>query len=502
MKNTLLGAAINKSLSALGNVITALADNSSAKKKVKVPYRDSVLTKLLQNALGGNSKTIMIAAVSPADINYDESLGTLRYADRAKKIKNKAEVNENPVDKLIRELREENERLKQSLGGGAPVDLGAQAAGMTEEEKAAMRAEIEAEYRAQLQANAAAMADHTDFSKQLDASRAEDAQLVQQAKKAQEDMERPRLTNLNEDPMLSGVVHHYVSVEKTMVIGRKDADTTPDIALTGLGVQKNHASVIFDDGQFKIEPGASNAKVKVNGKPISSAHSLYHKDRIVLGSNHLYVFYNPKKPEPQDAENPPPENIDWEFAQKELAEHSGFSTEGLTAEQARVQERVLELLPMISEVNAVSDELNKYRHFELVLLGAATQDDNETKVVIQMKDLNTGNQWLWGRDKFVNRRYMMQEMYQQFLDEDESWKTVEKEQDPFWDEPEDLAIGSASAFLQSLSYGLDFEDKLMLTDHRGQDQERAGKLRKCVLASNDNNFYQQFVYFCRTDCLD
>ena len=62
-------------MSALGNVITALADNSSGnKKKAKVPYRDSVLTKLLQNALGGNSKTIMIAAVSPADINYDESL--------------------------------------------------------------------------------------------------------------------------------------------------------------------------------------------------------------------------------------------------------------------------------------------------------------------------------------------------------------------------------------------------------------------------------------------
>lgn len=72
------GANINKSLSALGNVISALADLSMGKKKVMVPYRDSVLTKLLQNALGGNSKTIMIAALSPADINYDETLGTLR----------------------------------------------------------------------------------------------------------------------------------------------------------------------------------------------------------------------------------------------------------------------------------------------------------------------------------------------------------------------------------------------------------------------------------------
>ena len=75
------GANINKSLSALGNVISALADLSMGKKKVMVPYRDSVLTKLLQNALGGNSKTIMIAALSPADINYDETLGTLRLVE-------------------------------------------------------------------------------------------------------------------------------------------------------------------------------------------------------------------------------------------------------------------------------------------------------------------------------------------------------------------------------------------------------------------------------------
>ena len=83
-----------------------------------VPYRDSVLTKLLKNALGGNSKTIMIAALSPADINFDETLSTLRYADRAKQIKNSASVNEDPTEKLIRELQEENERLKAALASG------------------------------------------------------------------------------------------------------------------------------------------------------------------------------------------------------------------------------------------------------------------------------------------------------------------------------------------------------------------------------------------------
>ncbi|RUS74658.1 hypothetical protein EGW08_017564, partial [Elysia chlorotica] len=102
---------------------TALADQSENKKTV-VPYRDSVLTKLLQNALGGNSKTVMIAALSPADINYVETLSTLRYADRAKKIKNQAVINENPLDKMIRELKEENEKLRKALeaGGLIPSD--------------------------------------------------------------------------------------------------------------------------------------------------------------------------------------------------------------------------------------------------------------------------------------------------------------------------------------------------------------------------------------------
>lgn len=80
-----------------------------------VPYRDSALTRILQNALGGNSKTIMVCALSPASMNYEETLGTLRYADRAKKILNKAVVNESPQERMIRELREENEKLKKVL---------------------------------------------------------------------------------------------------------------------------------------------------------------------------------------------------------------------------------------------------------------------------------------------------------------------------------------------------------------------------------------------------
>jgi len=104
-------AKINLSLSALGNVISALADG----KSTHVPYRDSKLTRLLQDSLGGNAKTVMIATVGPSHKNFDESLATLRYASRAKKIKNKPRINEDPKDALLREFQEEIARLKAQL---------------------------------------------------------------------------------------------------------------------------------------------------------------------------------------------------------------------------------------------------------------------------------------------------------------------------------------------------------------------------------------------------
>ncbi|XP_004530270.1 kinesin-like protein Klp68D [Ceratitis capitata] len=101
---------INLALSSLGNVISALAENSP-----HVPYRDSKLTRLLQDSLGGNSKTIMIANIGPSAYNYNETLTTLRYASRAKTIQNKPVKNEDPQDAKLKEYQEEIERLKRLI---------------------------------------------------------------------------------------------------------------------------------------------------------------------------------------------------------------------------------------------------------------------------------------------------------------------------------------------------------------------------------------------------
>eukprot|EP00040_Diaphanoeca_grandis_P004050 m.26860 g.26860 ORF g.26860 m.26860 type:complete len:707 (-) comp15573_c0_seq1:25-2145(-) len=110
------GASINVSLTTLGLVISGLVKQSNKpSKSAHIPYRDSTLTWLLRENFGGNSKTCMIAAISPAADNYDETLSTLRYADRAKHIVNKAIINETPADKYVRELQEHVVELQTQL---------------------------------------------------------------------------------------------------------------------------------------------------------------------------------------------------------------------------------------------------------------------------------------------------------------------------------------------------------------------------------------------------
>ncbi|GAX77721.1 hypothetical protein CEUSTIGMA_g5164.t1 [Chlamydomonas eustigma] len=144
------GIKINMSLTALGNVISALADGKSG----HIPYRDSKLTRLLQDSLGGNTKTVMVANIGPADWNYDETLSTLRYANRAKNIQNKPRINEDPKDAMLREFQDEIKRLKGLLAarggggsaggaGGRVVERVVEVEGDVEAVKAQLRKELE-----------------------------------------------------------------------------------------------------------------------------------------------------------------------------------------------------------------------------------------------------------------------------------------------------------------------------------------------------------------------
>ena len=150
---------INLSLSALGNVISALVDGKGG----HIPYRDSKLTRMLQDSLGGNTKTLMIANVGPADMNFDETLSTLRYANRAKNIKNKPKIHEDPKDAMLREFQEEIARLKAQLSGKGISAPGASPGGATgspnlAELKERMRAQMRESMKTELAEDIAAKA--------------------------------------------------------------------------------------------------------------------------------------------------------------------------------------------------------------------------------------------------------------------------------------------------------------------------------------------------------
>ena len=301
------GCNINKSLLILGNVINCLADKAIGKNKNMLPpYRDSALTRILQNALGGNSKTVMICALSPASINYEETLSTLRYADRAKKIQNKAVINESEHDKMVRLLKEENQKLKKMLES-LQKKLSGQGGVMGEDDKKAFL-ELKEEY----EANQKMMGDmQKTFEEKLEEARKAEKESIG----TQVNISLPHLVVLNEDPQLSHKLKYPLD-QPPVYVGRKHGNPTPQIVLSGIGIKPNHAIFIKDEKSDDIilKPNDKDAKnhIFVNGKKITDeGQILKTKDRIIFGTNTILLYMKESKGDDIYA-------IDWEAAQIEL----------------------------------------------------------------------------------------------------------------------------------------------------------------------------------------
>lgn len=309
------GCAINKSLSALGNVIEKLADKATGKgKNIVIPYRDSKLTRLLQNALGGSSKTIMICAISPASSNYEETLSTLRYADRAKRIKNSASINENPQDKLIRQLREENNKLRELIGKQKEASPG----GRIENEDAT------AEKQAEIAALENALQEmQKSFAERLSDAQAKAGEAAQQ-KKEKEDLTQmqPHIANLNEDDLLTNKLRFALKEGLTRIGRPSDGANSPEVALSGPGIQAEHATVVNTAGVCVLfAVGEAGATTFVNGAPVEGqGAALAHGDRVAF-ANCYFVFVDPALGKAQDLLEGG--KVSYAMARKELAEKEG-----------------------------------------------------------------------------------------------------------------------------------------------------------------------------------
>ncbi|XP_034736289.1 kinesin-like protein KIF1A isoform X20 [Etheostoma cragini] len=378
------GANINKSLTTLGKVISALAEVDSGpnknkkKKKVEsfIPYRDSVLTWLLRENLGGNSRTAMVAALSPADINYDETLSTLRYADRAKQIRCNAVINEDPNNRLVRELKEEVSRLKdllfsQGLGdiietyratgddieglkltnamtgmspspslsalssrAGSIASLhdrimfspGSEEAIERLKETEKIIAELNETWEEKLRRTEAIRMEREALLAEMGVAMREDGGTVGvfSPKKT------PHLVNLNEDPLMSECLLYYIKDGITRV-GRVDASSRQDIVLSGHFIKDEHCTFTSSTGPMGetvvLEP-CEGAETYVNGKLVTEPTVLKSGNRIILGKSHVFRFNHPVQARAERERTPcaetPAEPVDWAFAQRELLDKQGI----------------------------------------------------------------------------------------------------------------------------------------------------------------------------------
>uniref|UniRef100_A0A8C3T9I5 Kinesin family member 13B n=1 Tax=Chelydra serpentina TaxID=8475 RepID=A0A8C3T9I5_CHESE len=275
------GSNINKSLTTLGLVISALADQAAGKNKNKfVPYRDSVLTWLLKDSLGGNSKTAMVATVSPAADNYDETLSTLRYADRAKNIVNHAVVNEDPNARIIRELREEVEKLRVQLTKAEAMKSPELKDRLEESEKLIQEMTVTWEEKLRKTEEIA-----QERQKQL-----ESLGISLQSSGIKVGDNKCFLVNLNADPALNELLVYYLK-EHTLI----GSDDSQDIQLCGMGILPEHCIIeITSEGQVMLTP-QKNTRTFVNGSAVVGPTQLHHGDRLLWGNNHFFRLSLPKK---------------------------------------------------------------------------------------------------------------------------------------------------------------------------------------------------------------
>ncbi|XP_033734279.1 kinesin-like protein KIF16B isoform X1 [Pecten maximus] len=275
------GASINKSLVTLGSVISVLAEisekGSKSGKTFFIPYRDSVLTWLLKDSLGGNSRTIMVATISPADVNYAETLSTLRYANRAKNIINRPTVNEDPNVKLIRDLRDEINRLKTLLGGNIDNISTPKVQEKLHENEARVKVLTE-EWAEKWNEAQHILQDQTL------AIRKEGLGVVL-------DSTLPHLIGIDDDILSTGIMLYHLKGGST-IVGRPDSEEMPDIEIAGIDVEENHCEIVHQNGEVTLYP-MQGAMCSINGTVVTEPVKLTQGAVILLGRTNMFRFNHP-----------------------------------------------------------------------------------------------------------------------------------------------------------------------------------------------------------------
>ncbi|KAF4704642.1 hypothetical protein FOZ63_022851, partial [Perkinsus olseni] len=517
--------AINQSLSALGMVIKQLSEAqtkrmdsgssgaaSASSATTWIPFRSSKLTFLLKDSLVGNSKTFMIACISPASTEAEETLSTLRFASSVKKIKTVAKVNVDHKDEQIKSLQNEISALRSQL----------QFQSMSRSNSQVDMLSLELDERQQLVA---------ELKKSYDTQLAASEEILRLREEALDDMglssneintafgvahDTPYMLNISEDPMLSGCLLYYLKTDEETTIGSAD---TNNIVLHGLAIPPQ-LCIISNIGDAELRLSVpervleAGGRLIINGKAVGDGdppHTLKHLDRVLFGRAHMMRIMIPKlakKSAAAVADGPSTrrratlmmrptvlEEEDHEQYAADMAEDD--SSEAYQELRHYIEELRLKLssekldgflkvlktaCPLIDEANDLSTELRPSRHykFEAELIWDVFNSEPEDLIVIRLMEYTESSAdaeaalrpkvlYYWGLSKFMQRLELMRDLYHQvtmgYLKKDcKLWEAVlsgeyfdtpeGKVHDP-WSEPSIADIQAQQEFSNRLSQNRD-----------------------------------------------
>jgi kinesin family protein 1 len=454
------GNAINLSLTALGNCIHALSEGK------RPGYRDSKLTLLLQGSMT-NGKVIMIAAVSPASICFEESMSTLRFAERIKmvKIKAKKNVTLDPVAEIKKEMEEMRNRMQQEIdelktrGGGGGGGGGTVITGADPEELKALKALLEEQkenekaLREDMERQVRELAE-TEVEKKANADKIS-AQwrtaLGAATDEKKEDIKEPHLLNLNPEPRLAETLIYKLKNGKTSV-GRAHKESPPDLDFSGMGMLKDHCYFTWKGNKVTIHVSAPGARVLINGQPVESEAEVKHNYRVWLGNNYAFRFAFPGHQAEGDKQFNEEVKADYFFAEEEIAKEAAKAS-GATGQPSALSHKLSEALKKVEQANIISGDLNRDCVFQPKILTNRITGENQVVVYVTLPQ----GTLLWPWEKFNVRLVDMVktwESWQYATNNEVQFNMPADEQNPFVDHDYQL-VGEADVWLQSLGNMID-----------------------------------------------
>lgn len=431
------GSNINKSLTYLGLVIEKLAKNEGNGKKAHIPYRNSQLTYLLSHSLGGNSKTIMIAAISPALSNYEETKSTLMFAERVSVISNESSADVQEEEGLKAKLMEEIRRLREELAALEEAmsreDDDEEQAKKNKLQLERILTSLEMKQKA-LFMDAEAKAKSREKKLELDEQRKhalEEAGVTNPEEHKEITPETASLINVSDDPTLAGMLVLYLH-EGNITIGSDNS--FGGIKIKGLGINPEHCTITNDSHDIITITAKHPNRVLVNGNLLDGSKTLSHKDRIVIGHGNAWQINIPKHPEEQtNADNLEYGDVMNDRLQSDTPEAKNIRKYFAELEERIGEERTKKFAKLFAEMLDMIDEANEYSSFRYkrfpipennvyfsleVMVDILDYLHDEPEFAVRMRNKKDNSIiYLWDFEKFTRRVEMMAEWYEDIAED-------------------------------------------------------------------------------------